>query len=168
MRILRVLAILLVATCALAKQRKDVPLAPLPAKVVAARTVFLTNAGGSDLAFDAFYSKMKSWGRFEIVDTPEKADLIFELSYMTVRGGTRVWSSTNTYDGSTQVHSAAITDPQVLLTIFDGENHAALWSTVEHRRLARLQRNREKETINAAERIVSKLKTRLERQSAAR
>lgn len=162
MKLLRLFMVLLVATTVLAKNRKDVPLAPLPAKVLTAKKVFLTNAGGSDLAFDAFYSAMKDWGIYRIVDSPEAADLIFELSYVTIRGGTRVWSSTNTYDGTTQVHSAQITDPQVLLTIFDGENKQALWSTVEHRRLARLQRNREKETINAAERIVAKLRARVD------
>jgi 5-formyltetrahydrofolate cyclo-ligase len=48
-----------------------------------------------------------------------------------------------------------------VLTIFDPTSKEALWSTVEHRRLARREKNREKETINAAQKLVNNLKARL-------
>jgi len=50
-----------------AKSRKDVPPAPLPSIVINARKVFLTNGGGSDLAYDTFYSEMKNWGKYDKV-----------------------------------------------------------------------------------------------------
>jgi hypothetical protein len=140
--------------------RKDVPPAPLPAVVINAQRVFLTNGGGSDLGYDAFYAAMKNWGKYQIVGSPEEADLIVELAYRVEHGGTRVWSSTNTYDGTTQVHSAQIIDPQLVLTIYDAKSKNSLWSTIDHRRLARREKNREKETINSAERLVDELKTR--------
>lgn len=77
------------------------------------------------------------------------------------RGGTRVWSSTNTYDGTTQVHSAQIVDPELTLTIFDAKTKNSLWSEVDHRRLARREKNREKEIINSADRLVEDLKARV-------
>jgi hypothetical protein len=43
--------------------------------------VFLSNGGGSNLGFDAFYSAMNKWGRYEIVGSPEEADLIVEVAY---------------------------------------------------------------------------------------
>jgi hypothetical protein len=144
-----------------AKGRKDVPPAPLPAIIVDAQRVFLTNGGGSDLAYDAFYSAMKKWGKYQIVGAPDEADLIVELAYRVEHGGTRVWSTTNSYDKSTQVHSAEIVDPQLVLTIYDAKSKNSLWSTVDHRRLARRQKNREKETVNSAERLVEELKTRV-------
>ena len=143
------------------KNRKDVPAAPLPTVVVNAKKVFLTNGGGSNLAYDTFYSEMKQWGRYEIVGSPEEADLIVELAYKVERGGTSVWSSSNTYDGMTQVHSAQIVDPQVTLTIFDAKTKNSLWSEVDHRRLARREKNREKEVINSADRLVNDLKARV-------
>lgn len=143
------------------KDRKDVPPAPLPTVVANAKNVFLTNGGGSDLAYDAFYSEMKSWGKYQIVGSPEEADLIIELAFRVEHGGTRVWSSTNTYTGATQVHSAQITDPQLVLTIYDAKTKNSLWAAVDHRRLARRQKNREKETINSAERLVNELKMRV-------
>jgi hypothetical protein len=143
------------------KSRKDVPPAPLPAVIVNAHKVFLTNGGGSDLAYDAFYSEMKKWGKYQIVGSPDEADLIVELGYRIERGGTRVWSSSNSYDGTTQVHSSQIVDPQLVLTIYDAKSKNSLWAAVDHRRLARLQKNREKEIINSAERLVEELKARV-------
>lgn len=58
------------------KNRKDIPPAPLPSVVVDAKKIFLTNGGGSDLAYDTFYSEMKNWGKYEIVGSPDDADLI--------------------------------------------------------------------------------------------
>ena len=92
--------------------------------------------------------------------SPEEADLIIELAYRVERGGTRVWSSTNTYDGTTHVHSAQIVDPQLVLTIYDARTKNSLWETVDHRRFARSEKNREKETINSAERLVEELRIR--------
>jgi len=103
---------------------------------------------------------MKTWAKYQIVGSPDEADLIVELAYRVVDKGTRVWSSTNTYSGATDVHSREITDPQLVLTIYDAKTKNSLWSTVDHRRLARLEKNREKETINSAERLVDELRSR--------
>lgn len=143
------------------KSRKDVPIAPLPAVIVNSEKVFLTNGGGSDLSYDTLYSEMKTWGKYQIVGSPDQADLIIELAYRVEHGGTRVWSSNNSYDGTTQVHSTQIVDPQLVLTIYDAKSRNSLWSTIDHRRLARREKNREKETINSAERLVDELKARV-------
>jgi hypothetical protein len=87
------------------KNNYDVPVAPLPAVIVNAKKVFLSNGGGSNLAYDAFYSDMKDWGKYQIVGSPDEADLIIELAYRVEDKGTRVWSTTNTYNNTTQVHS---------------------------------------------------------------
>jgi hypothetical protein len=142
-------------------RRKDVPVAPLPSAIVNARKIFVSNGGGSNLAYDAFYSKMKEWGKYEIVGSPEEADLIVELSYRVEDKGTRVWSSTNTYNNTTQVHSAQIVDPQLILTVYDAKTKNSLWSETDHRKLARREKNREKETVNSAARLVEDLETRV-------
>jgi hypothetical protein len=103
---------------------------------------------------------MKTWGKYQIVGSPNDADLIIELAYREVDKGTRVWSSTNTYTGATRVHSSEVVDPQLVLTIYDAKTKNSLWSTIDHRKLAVREKNREKETINSAERLVEELKTR--------
>ena len=143
------------------KHRKDVPEAPLPASVISARKVFLTNGGGSALAFDEFYSQMKAWGRFEIVGSPSAADVVVELRYFVEDDGTRVSSVTNTDTGSTQIISRRIVDPQLSVNIYDAKSKDLLWSVTDHRRLARREKNREKETINSADRLVDGMKERI-------
>jgi len=142
-------------------KKKDIPVAPLPGIVVKAKKIFLSNGGGSNLAYDAFYAKMKEWGKYEIVGSPAEADLIVELSFRVEDKGTRVWSSTNTYNKTTQVHSTQIVDPQLILTIYDAKTRNSLWSETDHRRLARREKNREKETVNSAQRLVDDLKNRV-------
>jgi hypothetical protein len=155
-----VLSLFVLLHVMVAKSRKDIPPAPLPAVVVNAKRVFLTNGGGSDLAYDAFYSEMKNWGKYEIVGSPDNADLIVEISYHVEHNGTHVWSTNNSYDGTTQVHSTQLIDPQLVLTIYDAKTKNSLWETIDHRRLARREKNREKETINSAQRLVDELKSR--------
>ena len=147
------------------KTRKDIAPAPLPQAIVTAHKVFLSNGGGSDLAFDAFYSEMKNWGKYQIVGSPDQAELVIELSYRVEDLGTRVWSSVNTYNNTTQVHSRELIDPKLILTIYDARTKNSLWSTIDHRRLARFEKNREKEMINSAERLVEELKSRSSGQS---
>ena len=142
-------------------KKKDVPVAPLPSVIVNAKKIFLSNGGGSNLAYDAFYSKMKEWGKYEIVGSPEEADLIVELSYRVEDKGTQVWSSTNTYNNTTEVHSTHVVDPQLILTIYDAKTKNSLWSETDHRKLARREKNREKETVNSAQRLVDDLRTRV-------
>ena len=134
-----------------AKTRKNIPAAPLPAEIINAKRIFLSNGGGCDPACDAFYAAMKKWGEYQIVGSLGEADLIVELSYQVENMGTRMWSATNTYNNTTQVYSRQVVDPKLILTIYDAKTKNSLWSTVNHRQLARLEKNREKETINSAE-----------------
>jgi hypothetical protein len=154
-------SILLVPSLAGATEKKeDVSVAPLPAAIVNAKKVFLSNGGGSSLGYDAFYSEMKEWSRYKIVGSPEESDLIVELSYR-VEDSTRVWNSTNTYYITTQVHSKETADPQLILTIFDAKMKNCLWSETDHRGFAKREKNREKETVNSAQRLVDDLKARV-------
>ena len=143
-----------------AKNKKtDVPVAALPAVIVNAKKVFLSNGGSSYLPYDAFCSEMKEWNKYKIVGSPEESDQIVELSYR-VEDSTRVWNSTNTYYITTQVHGKQMIDPQLILTIFDTKTKNSLWSETDHRGFAKREKNPEKE-VNSAQRLVDDLKTRV-------
>lgn len=151
---------LLMPLGALASKRKLPPPAPLPSQVTQAKTVFLTNGGGSELAFDAFYQAFKQWGKYEIVGSPDKADLVITLQYWVEKNGSRTVPVTNAYTGQTTYYSHENVDPQLKMTVLDAKTKEELWSTIDHRRLARLESNREKETVNSAVRLVDELKAR--------
>jgi hypothetical protein len=144
-------------------KKKIVPEAPLPDAIRNAKTAFITNGGGngSPLAFDEFYSDMKQWGRFQAAPSPDQADVIIQLRYVIEDKGQHVGTAYNSYTGQTSVYTRDVTDPQLVLSIFDARTNALLWSTTDHRRLARFEKNREKETINSADRLVDDLKSRI-------
>lgn len=151
---------LLVPVSAHARKRHLPPPAPLPAEITQAKTVFLTNGGGSDVAYDAFYQAMKEWGKYQIVGSPDQADLVITLQYWVEKNGSSTYPVTNTYTGHTTYYSRENVDPQLKLTIIDAKTKAELWSSIDHRRLARLGKNRDKETVNSALRLVEELKSR--------
>jgi len=139
-------------------KKTDVRLVSLPAVIVNAKKVFLSNGGSSYLAYDAFCTEMKEWSKYKIVGSPEESDLIVELSYR-VEDSARVWNSTNTYYITTQIYSKQIVDPRLILTIFSAKMKNFLWSETDHRGLAKREKNQEKETVNSAQRLVDNFKT---------
>jgi len=149
MRFLR-LIVLIVATISvampqrvpIAQSRKDIPFAPLPAKLQTAKKVFLINGGGNDLAYDAIYSAVRLWSRYELVNTSEDADLVIEFHVGFLKGG---------------YGSIA---PQFVLTVSDARSKESLWSAVEYPRRA-TRKNHEKVTIETAQRLVDNWKERL-------
>jgi hypothetical protein len=57
----------------------------LPFSALAARSVYVDNQTASAELQNTAYIELSRWGRFEIVDSPKKADLVIRLS-----GGTSV------------------------------------------------------------------------------
>lgn len=153
-----------------AKDRKEIQPAPLPAQITAAKSIFIlkgvgatahTVEGGYDLAFDAFYSEMKSWGHYELADKAEDADLVMQVSYKATSEGPSVYSSTDTYTKQTSVYSMENFDFQLTLVVFDSHTKAELWSTSVAPGLARRKKNQEKEMINAGQKLATNLRERL-------
>src|SRR4051794_31832258 len=69
------------------------PLIETPSmRLAAAKNVFITHTHGSRIPLDVIRSTMEGWDRFTFVETPEKADLIIEISSM-VDSGVQVSSS---------------------------------------------------------------------------
>jgi hypothetical protein len=145
-----------------AEQAKPAPPAPLPAQILAAKKVFVANAGGdepwiddgqfsggSDRTYNQFYAGMKTWSRYELVGAPADADLLFEIEFAVppIAGEA---SRTGTIAGRPY-------DPQFRLVIRDPKTNALLWAFTEHAAWAILQGNRDRNFDQALARIVSDL-----------
>ena len=70
---------------------------PLPQQILTAKTVYIDNRSGLADLGDKAYDEMKKWGRYQIVDSPEKADMVLLLSAKEYIGG----YATNTYYNTT-------------------------------------------------------------------
>jgi hypothetical protein len=82
---MKILAPMLIAAILLAPQ-SPIPVQandkrpPLPASVQGARTIYVDNRTTSAELQNTAYTELSKWGRFQVVDTPQKADIVLQLS----------------------------------------------------------------------------------------
>jgi hypothetical protein len=143
-----------ILVCAASAQAQSAS-APVPAQLVTAGKIFISNAGG-DIdpntrrlgeftglpirPYNEFYAAMKSWGRYQLVSTPADADLIFELSFSVSLG-------------------SGAADAKFHLVILDPKTHVTLWAFNEYIENAILGSNREKHFEQGMESIVADAKS---------
>jgi hypothetical protein len=130
------LAAALVALSASAQVTPAAVAAPVPNQIVAAKRMFISNAGsesygsqtyfrltkydgGPDRFYNQFYAAMKAWGRYELTDSPADADVVGEVRF-----------TSPIVDKQTQYE--LVYDPQLNLTILDPKTRVPLWSLTEH------------------------------------
>ena len=146
---------------AVVAQTRQVASAPIPTQILAAKKVFMGNAGGDqpfyeeppfsggpERAYNQFYAAMKTWGRYELVGAPGDADLLIEILFTVPQIEQKV------------VRGEAVLvpipyDPQFRVVIRDPKSSALLWAFTEHVQWAILQGNRDKNFDQAEARIVA-------------
>ena len=170
-----VLGLLFSATClpqAWAQSKKagkNTVLAPLPAAISQAKKVYLLNGqttsqyltkNGNVLAFDTLYADMKNWGRYELVDSPKAADIVFELQYRPYSQGSSSFGVYNPSSKTVQTYNADSSGADFALVIYDAPSKEALWSVSDACGFARLVANQRKEVVKSIGRLVENLKSR--------
>lgn len=180
MRLLRVLVPFVIMVCAVclfaqeaAKPAQEVtkpapPMSPF-LRLTSAKSVFIKSSGGSDIPYNVISSSLEGWGRYEIVKSPDKADLILEITAPSDSGGGVTVSSSTKNDqfgrpqdsisSSRDLSSGAGT---VRLVIYDGRSKATLWSATEESKGAMRQKAREDNLVNASEKLFTKFHDRIE------
>ena len=134
------------------------PVAPIPPQIFAAKKVFIANAGGDEMtgddphfsggpdrAYNEFYAAIKSWGRFEIVNSPADADLLLDIRQY-------VSAVTPTGRGS----SSFI--PQFRLDIRDPKTSAMLWGFNVHSRFGIGQADSDRNFSSAIGRLATDMR----------
>ena len=150
-----------------AQQTKAQPTeaAPLPIQIVSAKKIFVSNASveGSSLptsqrredpdrAYQEFYAAIKNWGRYELVNTPADADLVFEIRFASpVVGCEKICDY----------------DPQFGLTIFDVKTHFTLWTLTQPIEHANRKATADKNFDQGMTNLVASLKKLMEQPDAA-
>ncbi|HEY1903275.1 MAG TPA: hypothetical protein VGG56_12625 [Terracidiphilus sp.] len=150
-------------------QSKHLALAPLPAAVAHAKKVYLLNGqttsqyltkNGNELAFESLYADMKSWGRYELVDSPKAADIVIELQYRPYANGS---TSYGVYNPSSKTISGESSDSggaDFAIVIYDAASKEQLWSASDACGFARFVGNQRKEVMKSIARLVDNLKSR--------
>ena len=163
-----VLILLASGTSAFSQQPAEKkPLIETPSmRLAAAKTVFITRTHGSRIPLDVIRSTMEGWERFTFVETPDKADLIIEIS-STGDSGVQVSSSSKVSPETGQEEKSSstrkdISPTDIKMTVFDSRNKRPLWAATESVKFAMKEKGKENNLVDAAERLASKLHQRLE------
>jgi len=129
-----------------AQQPANNAVAPIPAAIAAAKTIFVSNAGADsglfpepfsgdpNRAYNQFYEYLKATGKYELVGDPSQADLVLELQLTAPNGPSR---------GSKQL-GAADPVPMFRLTVYDRKSHFVLWTMTESIDVALLQKTHDR------------------------
>jgi hypothetical protein len=116
-----------------AQQTHATPSAPVPAQIISAKKVFISNAGGEEMdpqnfflpsmspdqPYDRFYAAVQSAGRYATVAAPSDADLILEIRFTFLALPREAQVVGN------------VRDPRLRLAILDPKTHALLWAFSE-------------------------------------
>lgn len=131
------------------------------ARLRAAKTAYLKNGGGSDFPYKLFESSMEGWGRLTLVGTPEKADIVIEITSPTTDSGISVTSGTtrdNPLGGSAQsvTTSKSLSVQNIVVTVSDPRTNVRLWFASERPKGAMKQKAREDNLVAATQSLFSK------------
>jgi hypothetical protein len=106
---------------------------PVSAKVLSAKTIYVDNqTTDAELQHDA-YMGLSKWGRYEIVDSPQKADIVLRLSGSSVVKFVPGGDPSATYNPKPVSESSAggeqLAPPGCTrLTLIEPKSGATLWS----------------------------------------
>jgi hypothetical protein len=107
--------------------------AALPANVMAARKIYVDNRTGDAAMQNHAYLELTKWGRFQIVDSPQKADVVLRLFGRDTAAFVPAGDKTYVYGPAANVARLQGADEQVpggftRLTLVDPKSGVALWT----------------------------------------
>ncbi len=98
--------------------------APVPTQIAAAHTIFLVNNGAdtnfplsADDAYSQVYAALQAWGHFQLVTSPDQADLVFQLRGIAPITGVE-GSRAGVYSINSPAFQLAIKDPRSNVTLW--------------------------------------------------
>jgi len=120
--------------------------APVPAALLSAKAVFISNAGSdsglfpepfsgdANRPYSEFYSALKATGDYTLVADPAQADLVLELRLTAPYGPTNPNKQNGTSDPL----------PMFRLVVYDRPTHYILWTATQSVEVAYLQKTHDR------------------------
>jgi hypothetical protein len=137
---------LLIAGAGFAQQAAPVSPAPIPPAILAAKRIFVSNAGGDSGLFPSpfsgdpsrgynqLYAGLKANSQYELVTDPSQADLVLELQLTAPNGPT----------SGSKVNGASNPVPMFRLVVYDAKTHFILWAFTQSIDIAFLQKTHDR------------------------
>jgi len=162
------IALTLPTLCAFSQQPEKKPLPETAsARLAKAKNVMVARERGSDIPYDTIKTTLDGWGRFTLVDSPEKADLVVTVATIGGDSSVRVATSSgpSPLTGRPEQSSNSSKDfsnAEITMTVYDAKSKRVLWAATETAKSALKQTTRENNLVEAAERLTTKFHDRLE------
>jgi hypothetical protein len=150
------------------QQGKKTPQMESPAaRLASAKTVLIVRTRGGDIPYDTIRTTIEGWERFNLVNAPDKADLIIEIASVGGDADMRVSSSMSPSPETGRMESSSrsskdLSATEVTMTVADARNKRVLWRGTESAKYAMRQKARENNLVEAAEKLASKFYERIE------
>ena len=141
-----------------AQEQKTTPSIAPSARLAAAKSAFVRRLAGSDVPYNVILSSLEGWGRFTLVDSPDQADIVLEIS-APEDAGPGVSASA---DRSAQRPSAAREALDVRMAVYDRKTRVLLWSGAERPKSAWRKKTNSDNLVDAAEKLVSRFRDQIE------
>jgi hypothetical protein len=129
--------------------------ARIPAQIAASHAIFLSNLGadasfpvGSDQVYTDIYNGLVAWGHYRLVNSPDQADLIFQLR--------EVSTLTTVPSGDDGFYT--VNNPAFQLTIVDPKSSVTLWTITSPVSLAGRNQTRSRWLSISETNLVSRIK----------
>lgn len=135
-------------------------------RLASARNVLVLRTRGSAVPFEVIKSTVEGWGRFTLVETRDKADLVIEIASngdSSVQVATS--SSVSPESGKEEKSNTTRKDlspTEISMSVFDARNKRPLWNATENVKFAVKEKTKENNLVDAAERLAAKFHQRLE------
>lgn len=134
---------------------------PLPAKVLSARKIYVDNRTNDAEIQNNTYLELAKWGRFQIVDSPKKAEIVLRLSgsnnVTLVPTGEKTYVYNSSAGGKWQDTQEQVPGGLTRLTLIDPKTDSPLWSD-----------DRKTSGSEAKRRIIDGLRDAVEQQEKSR
>lgn len=130
-----------------------------------AKTVYVKNAGGSSIPFDVISGAFDGWGKYVTVDSPEKADLIVEVTSPEDTKASTTSKSSISAGGTpeqTVTTSHEIGSDRVKMVVQDAKSHITLWAASQQAKLAMKQRSYNDNLVEAGQKLFTQFHDRVE------
>jgi len=135
------------------------------ARLAAAKAIFMKNNGGSEIPFNVISGGMEGWGRFFLVDSPEQADIVIEVTSPDDDHSSQNTSKTKLGAKGRMEDSASsrtANEGPIKMVVSDARTHLTLWAASENPKGGFRQRARDEHLVEAAQRLITKFRERIE------
>ena len=159
----RALPIALLVTTNLTAQQTD-PISPnFSERLAFGKSMYVKNAHGGKIAFEAISTDLQNWGRFTILDTPDKADFIAEVTSYESGAVSLAGNTPAPYDRSAQTGLRKdLSSSSVTLKVYEAKTNRELWTGSEKIKSAFKKKTEEDNVVAAAEKLFVRFHDALE------